>query len=140
MLQNNRLRLYFALASWALLTVAARAADFRPPAVPLITIDPYTSCWSMANELHVDWPRHWTGKVHAMTGFIRVDGKSWRFMGNAPEVAKTATQRSLEVRPTQTIYQFEAAGARLALTFTAPLLLDDLELVSRPANYVTFEV
>jgi len=140
MLHNYRLRLHMALASWALLAVAARAGDFRPPAVPLITIDPYTSCWSMANELHADWPRHWTGKVHAMTGFIRVDGKPWRFMGSAPEVAETATQRSLEVRPTQTIYQFEAAGARLTLTFTAPLLLDDLELVSRPANYVTFEV
>jgi hypothetical protein len=61
-------------------------------------------------------------------------------MGSAPEVADVATQRSLEVRPTQTIYQFEAAGARLTLTFTAPLLLDDLELVSRPANYVSFEV
>ena len=122
------------------LTAAASGADFRPPAVPLITIDPYTSCWSLSDNLAGDWPRHWTGKVHAMTGFIRVDGKPLRFMGAAPEVDEQPTQQSVEVRATQTVYRFRAGAVDLTVTFTAPLLLNDLDLVSRPANYVAFEV
>jgi len=133
-----RLLVVVACCFW--LVAAASAADFRPAAVPLITIDPYTSCWSMSDRLAGDWPRHWTGKVHAMTGFIRVDGKPLRFMGAAPEVVEQATQESVEVRATQTVYRFRAGAVHLNVTFTAPLLLHDLDLVSRPANYVAFEV
>src|SRR5262245_58743578 len=92
--------------AWALLTagvVVGRAEDFRPPAVPLVTVDPYTSCWSMSDKLFADWPRHWTGKIHAMSGLVRVDGKPMRFMGRADEVAAEALQLSLEVQATQTI-------------------------------------
>jgi hypothetical protein len=42
------------------------ADEFRPPAVPLVTIDPYTSCWSTSSALAGDWPRHWTGAVHVI--------------------------------------------------------------------------
>lgn len=94
----------------------------------------------MSDHLGGDWPRHWTGKVHAMCGFIRVDGKPLRFLGAAPEVHDEATQTSLAVRATQSIYQFTAHGVTLTVTFTAPLLLADLDLMSRPANYITFEV
>jgi hypothetical protein len=111
-------------------------AQFRPPAVPLITVDPYTSCWSMADKLTDDWPRHWTGKAHAMCGLVRVDGTSYRFMGKHGKTA--AKQLSLDVRPTQTIYTFDCGGnVQLVVRFTSPLLLDDLDLMSRPVGYVT---
>src|SRR5262249_34728743 len=122
------------------LAAAARAGDFRPPAVPLVLIDPYTSCWSMADELSADWPRHWTGKVHAMSGFIRAPGQPPRFLGAAAEVKERARRVRVEVRATQTVYRFTAAGVELSVTFTSPLLLDDLDLMSRPANYLTFQV
>ena len=113
---------------------------FRPPAAPLITIDPYTSCWSMSDLLTGDSPRHWTGKTHAMSGFIRVDGRPLRFMGASPTVPEILTQTSLEVRATQTLYTFGGAGIELKLTFTSPLLMDNLDVLSRPASYVTFAV
>lgn len=55
--------------------------DLRPPAVPLITIDPYTSCWSPSNNLNDSPTKHWTGKNHSMNGYLQVDGKTYRFMG-----------------------------------------------------------
>ncbi|MCH8219190.1 MAG: DUF4965 domain-containing protein [Planctomycetes bacterium] len=60
----------------------ARVGDpFRPPAVPLVTMDPYISCWSFADNLFDQSTRHWTGRDHPMTGLLRVDRKVYRFMG-----------------------------------------------------------
>jgi hypothetical protein len=129
---------FVALACLLVNLAGGAETSLRPPAVPLVTIDPYTSCWSMADHLAADWPRHWTGNVHAMCGFVRVDGKPYRFMGTAPEVKEQAEQISLDVQATQTRYGFRAGGVTLTVTFAAPLLPDDLDLLSRPANYVTF--
>src|SRR4051794_36655468 len=98
-----------------LFAACAVAADFRPPAVPLVTVDPYTSCWSMGDRLAADWPRHWTGKVHALCGFIRVDDQTFRFLGSAPEVATEARQTALEVTATQSIYRFAAGDVNLSV-------------------------
>jgi hypothetical protein len=116
-------------------------STLRPPAVPLVTHDPYLSCWSTSDKLYGDWSKHWTGATQAMCGLIRIDGKTLRFLGAARNVApEVLPQRSLAVHATQTIYRFENVDVRLTLTFTSPLLMDDLELLSRPASYVEFEV
>ncbi|MFV0591739.1 MAG: glutaminase domain-containing protein [Draconibacterium sp.] len=57
------------------------AADFRAPSYPLITIDPYTSAWSSANQLFDAPVTHWTGRTHSLIGALKVDGKVYRFMG-----------------------------------------------------------
>jgi hypothetical protein len=54
---------------------------FRAPAYPLITIDPYTSAWSFADQLFDGTVNHWTGRTHGLIGAIRVDGEVFRFMG-----------------------------------------------------------
>ena len=113
-------------------------AQIRPPAVPLVTIDPYTSCWSFADRLYDEWPRHWTGTEFALCGMVRVDGKPLRFMGGKEVLAESVRQISVEVQPTRTIYRFEAGAVELEVVFISPLLLDDLELLSRPASYVWF--
>lgn len=113
---------------------------FRPPAVPLVTHDPYFSVWSMSDRLTDDWTKHWTGATQAMCGLIRIDGKPYRFMGPARLKVPAMTQLSVEVLPTRTIYQFAQDAVRLTLTFTTPALLDDLDVLARPITYVTFDV
>ncbi|GAB1415398.1 DUF4965 domain-containing protein [Paludibacter sp.] len=53
---------------------------------------------------------------------------------------KTAVQKSVSVLPTQTIFNFACGAVDLKLTFTAPLLMNNLELLSRPVNYISYEV
>src|SRR4051812_37067988 len=100
------------------LVCGLQAADkaFRPPAVPLITHDPYFSIWSFNDQLYQDWPRHWTGAINGMCGLIRIDGKTYRYMGQGPDGAEGMQQTSLEIFPTRTVYQFETGGIRLTLT------------------------
>ncbi len=57
-----------------------------------------------------------------------------------PAIRQTAIQKSVEVQPTQTIYNFTCGPVDMKLTFTAPLLMNDLELLSRPVNYITYEI
>ncbi|MCC2683452.1 MAG: hypothetical protein K0R75_351 [Paenibacillaceae bacterium] len=117
---------------------------FRPPAVPLITVDPYLNIWSAANQLFDNETKHWTGKNNGMVGMAKIDGQVWRFMGGYDRRSDfetidcpTMNQVSLQVRALSSIYTFEAAGIRLTVDFTTPLLPDDLDILARPASYVT---
>ncbi len=53
---------------------------------------------------------------------------------------QTAEQKSVDVQPTQTRYTFTCGPVDLELTFTAPLLPDNLNLISRPVNYISYKV
>ena len=72
------------LAAITLFGTFALAQTFRPPAVPLVTHDPYFSIWSMSDDLNVGPTRHWTGKVQRLTGLVRIDGNVFRWMGDSP--------------------------------------------------------
>jgi len=115
-------------------------SHFRPPAVPLVTCDPYFSIWSVSDRLPDDWPRHWTGSIQALDGMVRIDGKTYRIIGREPESTPAMSQTDLKVFPTRTIYTFEDDGVRVTLTFMNPLLAYDLEILSRPVAYLTWDV
>jgi hypothetical protein len=113
----------------------------RPPAVPLVSSDPYFSIWSMADQLNGDTTRHWTGTPQSMTSILRIDGKSFRLMGaERNDKVPALAQRSLQITPTQSIYKFEGAGVEASLTFTSPRLPHDLEVLSWPVTYLTWSV
>lgn len=53
---------------------------------------------------------------------------------------QTATQKSVDVQPMQTYYTFTCGPVDLDLTFTAPMFMDNLDLMTRPVNYISYEV
>lgn len=53
---------------------------------------------------------------------------------------QTAQQSSADVQAMQTYYAFTCGPVDLNLTFTAPMFMDDLDLMSRPVNYLTYQV
>lgn len=121
----------------------ARGADealakFRPPAVPLIACDPYFSVWAFDDALTDADTHHWTGKPHTLLSLVRIDGKAYRIAGAQPSGVPALEQKDLQVLPTRTIYTFAGAGVELKLTFTTPMLPDDLDVLSRPVTYVTW--
>ena len=112
----------------------------RPPAVPLVVHDPYFSIWSFTDYLAEDWPRHWTGRIHALCSLIRIDGKAYRLMGTPQLDIPALPQKNLTVLPTRTIYEWETPQIGVRLTFLTPVLPHDLNLLSRPVTYLIWEV
>lgn len=64
----------------------------------------------------------------------------WMRKDNEQKFTQTARQTSVNVLPTRTFYTFECGGIQLDVIFTAPLLMDNLDLLSRPVNYITYQV
>ena len=130
------------LFTFVLIALAAAATpskdinNLRAPAYPLVSIDPYTNGWSMADKLYGDDVRHWTEKPFPLRGTLTVDGVDYRFMGAGE--GNTAEQLYADVQATRTSYGFTCGPVDLVLTFTAPLLMDNLELISRPVNYISY--
>ncbi|HTE02210.1 MAG TPA: DUF4965 domain-containing protein [Mucilaginibacter sp.] len=50
-----------------------------------------------------------------------------------------AKQTGVEVSATQTNYKFRCGKADLLVTFTSPLLLNDMDIFIRPVSYITFK-
>ncbi len=117
----------------------SQPGKFAPPAVPLVAVDPYFSIWSQADRLTDRDTTHWTGRPHRLTSLVRIDGKAYRVMGASPTNVPALEQKSLVVLPTRTIYTFEGAGVELTLTFLTPALPDDLDVLSWPVTYLTYD-
>ena len=141
-------QLAFVFAFSFLLALAAATASgaaevaeaLRPPAVPLVTHDPYFCIWSPADKLTDADTVHWTGKPHPLASVVRIDGQAFRLMGASPKEMPALPQTKVTVWPTRTIYEFANDQIKLKLTFLTPALPGDLEMLARPLTYLTWEV
>lgn len=114
------------------------AAPLRPPAVPLVTCDPYFSIWSPADKLTDANSTHWTGAPQRLVSLARIDGRAFRLMGREPADTPSLPQIDLKVLPTRTIYTFAGQGIQVTLTFLTADLPDDLDVLSRPVTYLAW--
>ena len=106
----------------------------RLPALPLVANDPYFSIWCAADKLTDTDTTHWAGERKRLRGELTIDGKAYRYLGRGKGEAMETL--SLTVTPTATKSVFQAAGVKLSLTFTTPLLLDDPDVFSPPITFV----
>jgi hypothetical protein len=119
--------------------VAQQPVTVRTPATPLVVHDPYFSIWSFDDALNAGPTRHWTGTQQELNGSIRIDGHTFRFMGDDEEFP-ALPQVSRAIWPTRTIYDFEGSGVHLTATFFTPALPQDLDVLSRPLTYLSWTV
>ncbi|MBR3928134.1 MAG: DUF4965 domain-containing protein [Clostridia bacterium] len=107
------------------------------PAYPLISIDPFLSVWSAFDHPADGETTHWAGERKRMTLAACVDNKAYALIGNQRNEKAELIERM--VTPTKTVYVFKAGEAEITVSFRAPLLMDDFDLMSTPVNYLDIE-
>jgi len=128
------------LAGAACAQAAPTPAAFRPPSVPLVTGDPFLSIWSDADHLTDTTTRHWTHAPHPLVSLVRIDGHSYRLMGDTPSKVPAFPQTALKVTPTRSIYDFDNGHVHVTLTFMTAALPHTLDILCRPLTYLTWQV
>ncbi len=118
----------------------AWGTDFRPPAVPLVSVEPHFSVWSAADRLTDRETTHWAGAAQPLSIILTADGVKYRLCGRKPMDVSPLPQTSLKVRANETVYTFGNGSLSAEVSFLSPRLVDDLDVFSRPVTYVTVTV
>lgn len=105
----------------------------RVPSIPLITVDPYFSVWS--KDINKSPTTHWTAAENNIIGYVTVDGKKLRFLGDDDDYEAMSIV-SVDVDAFSTTVVYEDEGIRLTAKFTSPMLVTDLYYSSRPVSYL----
>lgn len=117
----------------------AQFENFRAPSYPIITHDPYFSIWINDEVPTRMETMHWTQKPMPIRSMVRIDGKVYRLMGKSPGYIPSAKFAGTKFSPTKTTFNYVQTGIEIKLNFLSPLLVDDIDLVSRPVSFVTWE-
>ena len=113
--------------------------NLRPPSTPLIVHDPYFSIWSDADQLTGGPTRHWTGARQELSGIIRVDGKSYRYLGEEDDAPALQETKRI-ITATRTIVTLSNPQIELQICFLTPAFAEDMAVMSRPVTYLTWQV
>ena len=110
----------------------------RAPSIPIITIDPYFSVWSRDENINFNFTEHWTNKSNSIIGTVIIDDKEYLFLGYDRDVLKL-DPTSIEIDAFSTTVVMENDIISLNLKFTSPVLINDLELLTRPVSYLAVD-
>lgn len=78
--------------------------------------------------------------AHNTTGGAYADFGIFYIPADEAAFTTTAEQLSTTVLATSSFYTFKCGPVKLDLVFTAPQLIDDLDLLSTPINYISYKV
>ena len=121
-------------------------AGIRPPAVPLVSVEPHFSVWSAADNLYDTDTSHWSGVKQPLMILLEADGVTYRLCGRGGWygiglAGPILQQTSCRVGATTTSYVFSnGKGLSAEIDFMTPRITDDLDVFSRPVSYVTVRV
>ena len=114
--------------------------NLRPPSTPLVVHDPYFSIWSNADRLTGGPTRHWTGTRQEVAGFVRVDGKSYRYLGDSEDEVPALEETQRTITPTRTIVTLGNSQIELQICFFTPAFAEDMALMARPVTYLSWQI
>jgi len=77
---------------------------------------------------------------HNTTGGAYTDFGLYKNMKPKKGNVQQAQQKSVSVLATNTYYTFACGPVDLDIVFTAPMLMDDYDLLSAPLNYISYQV
>lgn len=139
---SNRLLLIAFLGCVAVATIAQQnpAVVLRAPSTPLVVHDPYFSLWSNTDRLTDGPARHWTGVPQELNGLVRVDQKTYRFLGDAAGRIPALEETNRQITPTRTVVTLQSPEIELRVTFLTPAFPDDLRIMARPITYLVWDV
>ncbi len=107
----------------------------RAPSIPLITVDPYFTVWSTDEIVNYTIPQHWSGKTNTLVGVAVVDGKEYTFFGYHRDKYKMK-QVSSDITALSSTFVMACDEITIEAKFTTPVILNDLELLTRPVSYL----
>lgn len=120
----------------------------RPPALPLAVKSPYLSTWQQAGSeggnggyLPGQWPTFWSGQVVGWEGFIRVDNKTYQWMGFSDQIDVYVEQIAYQYTSTRSIFTLNIdEHVQMNVTFLSPVTPNDMMRMSLPYSYMNVEV
>ena len=77
---------------------------------------------------------------HNTTGGAYTDFGLFKNVALSNDRVLTAEQKSVSVLATNTYYTFSCGPVELDVVFTAPMLINDYDLLSSPVNYISYQV
>ncbi|RYP88555.1 hypothetical protein DL769_000251 [Monosporascus sp. CRB-8-3] len=115
----------------------------RPPSIPLAVKSPYLNSWlndgsegGNGGYLAEGWPRFWAQQITGWTGFIRVDGVPYAWLGAAPGAA-LVNQTDFSYTSTRSTFILNAGGrVEMNVTFLSPVTASDLRRQSLSFSYL----
>ncbi|CAO1615405.1 unnamed protein product [Sympodiomycopsis kandeliae] len=137
-----------------------------PPSFPLAVRHPYLNVWAPAGQLPSATPPNkvgnggylagqdpsfWTSSYGApggyrlgWHGFIRVDGTTYQWLGdafgNTVREGENAKQVAASYTATKTTFNFTAGGVAFGVTFLTPIWPEDFVRQSLPLSYMHVEI